>query len=142
MGKLLKMSYNKIEQLLLSINENLINNQQKDFQNIVENSLEVVSNIDFHRYEIFYVELISYKFFMCSFRGSFVENSEFINCEFNCCSFLTTIIFNTKFTNCQFNNCVFMFAELTNNMMENCYLQNCYFRENWINGEEKSECFF
>ena len=141
-GETIKMPFDEIEQLLLSINKILIKNQEKDFKNVVNDSSKIVSNTDFHRYEIFYIELMNYKFSMCSFRGSFIENSEFINCEFSDCSFLTTIIFDTRFINCKFNNCIFMFAELNNITIENCFLQNCYFRENWVNGEKENKCFF
>ncbi|MDK4534974.1 hypothetical protein QGZ99_07730 [Kingella kingae] len=91
------MILDKIEKLLSDINKSLHQNDERDFATLISDKSSVISNFNFHRYEIFHQKVVNIKFYSSSFRGTFMEQNVFINCEFLNCAFVTTIINNTQF---------------------------------------------
>lgn len=126
------MMLNKIEELLANINKSLRKNDSVDVEFLISDMPDIVNNVDFHRCEIFYKEVINTQFSLSSFRGAFMEHNLFVNCEFLNCSFVVAVINNTQFINCKFINCVFRDTYMNGNEMYDCVFENCYIDNNLI----------
>ncbi|WP_373820167.1 pentapeptide repeat-containing protein [Glaesserella sp.] len=114
-----------IEKMLYEINQNLIKDDSFDLFETIK-KYKVVKNKDFHRYEIIHKNIQGINFVESSFRGVFIESSEFSNCNFERCSFVAANIVNSKFSNCKFKDCIFLSHFVDENLEDNCLFLNCY----------------